>query len=375
MLPMQSRKRNRLCAGSGLLFIPAVVICSLFCPFSTHGATGQSVRPEAVQGQNPESVSAADIPVLHATSNLVLLDVLVVNRRNGHMITNLTADDFALQEDGVPQQISYFTQDKLPLSILFLFDLTDSVQLQLKALGAGAQQVLEHLKPEDEVSVETFSSRIQQIQPFTRDRSLAAAAILKASTMHSKEPTFIDEDVTEAVEAAGDATLRNSRRVLVFFTDGTADPPSRIARLFAGRSAPAKLHTHVEAEEALLRSGVTVAALIDRPPLDDAMIGMEYAMPLGWALNLQPKMNDVSRYAAQTGGPVLKSGGHKVAADLASLLDAIRARYTLGYVPTTDRPAGSFCRIRLTLTQKAYEEHPELRNGRYEVRTRVGYYR
>jgi len=46
--------------------------------------------------------------------------------------------DFRLYENGVLQRISYFSQDELPLSVVFLFDLTDSVRPVLKPLAEGA---------------------------------------------------------------------------------------------------------------------------------------------------------------------------------------------------------------------------------------------
>ncbi|MFP5235514.1 MAG: VWA domain-containing protein [Acidobacteriota bacterium] len=328
------------------------------------GATAQQALEPSASG-----------PVFHLDSSLVLLDAIVADHKTGRMVTTLTPEDFALEEDGVPQKIRYFSQDKLPLSIVFLFDLTQTVQPQLKELGAGALDVLDHLKPEDEVAIMAFASTAHMLQPFTKDRTLAATAIQRAATMKTNAATFIDEDVYEGAQAAMQATIPDSRRVLVFFTDGTANYVNKLTKKISSKELPEHLHTRAEARDALLRNGLTVAALIDRSPADDLIIATMNSNPLILALGGGARLHDVEHFAAETGGPVLHGHGRKVAANLAALIEEIRGRYTIGYVPSTRRPAGTFCRIRLKLTPEALTAHPELKDGHYQVRSRAGYYR
>lgn len=54
------------------------------------------------QAQEP----AQPIDVLHIRAQLVLVDASVVNRRTGQVVPGLTADDFDLREDGVPQTVT-----------------------------------------------------------------------------------------------------------------------------------------------------------------------------------------------------------------------------------------------------------------------------
>ena len=314
-------------------------------------------------------------PVLHVSSELVLLDALVANKKTGKLEQGLTIHDFQLTEDGVPQQLKYFSQDTLPLSIVFLFDLTQTVQPELKELGGAAAEVLSHLKPEDEIAVMTFSSSAQLLQPFTTDRTLAAAAIKRAAGSKSNEATFLDEDMYEAIDQAIKSSLPGSRRVLVWFTDGTANMVNPMTRKAFGKSAPALLHTRAEASDKLMHTGVVVSALIDRSAAADARIAIEDANPLAWAMGMGARLGDVQRYAAETGGPVLNGGKKEVAANLAVLLDEIRGRYTMGYTPSTTRPPGTFCHLELKLAHETLESHPELKQETYVVRTRAGYYR
>ena len=202
-------------------------------------------------------------PTIHVGTEFVLLDALVENKKSGAPLDTLSAEDFELSEDGVPQTISYFSRDQLPLSVVFLFDMTETVHAALVPLAQAALQVLGHLKREDEVAVMTFSSRADLMQDFTTNRKLAAEAVRTASWMEDVEGTFLDEDMFEAVEQVMKAKEGN-RRVLVWLTDGTANEENAFSRATIGQHAPTHLHSQAEAMTRLLQSGAVVSVLIDR---------------------------------------------------------------------------------------------------------------
>lgn len=328
-----------------------------------------AIIPELCAQTSPSPVTPT---TFHASSDFVLVDALALNKRTGAPIEGLTAQDFQITEDGIPQTIAYFGRDQLPLSIVFLFDLTDSVREALKPLAASANEVLARLKPQDEVAVMTLSSHLDLLQGFTTDHALAATAIEKASQMKSPEATFIFEDVWEAAGEAEKATISGSRRVLAFFTDGTANEQSPFARNLYGRHAPARLHTKDDATERLLRSGAVVAALIETTPLTDMLVSQD-VNPLAWAMGGGTRVGDVRRYADQTGGPFLDTNKAEAPDRMAKLFDELRDRYTLGYKPSTAHRAGTFCRIRVNLTREARLRLP--RRTKPALRVRIGYYR
>jgi hypothetical protein len=90
-------------------------------------------------------------PVFHAKSELVLIHVEVIHTKTNTRMGQLQAKDFSLWEDGEPQTISFLDHDQFALSVMLLFDLTDSVRVVLRRLAAGARSALDRLKPEDEV--------------------------------------------------------------------------------------------------------------------------------------------------------------------------------------------------------------------------------
>jgi VWFA-related protein len=314
---------------------------------------------------------AGSASTIRVSSQFVILDAQVENKQTHALIGNLQLSDFRLSEDGVPQKITYFSQDRLPLSVVFLFDLTDTVRDALKPLAEGAREILGHLKPEDEVAIMVFSSHTELLQNFTTDRTLAANAITKASSMESKDGTFIHESMYQAVQQAMQSTMPGSRRVTIWLTDGTANFENSMTLKTIGKGAPARLHTKEEATAELLHSGVVVSALIDRTAATDmTMIALD-ANP--FAMLFGGRTGDIRKYAEMTGGPVLDTSKKEIAARLAALVDQIRLRYTLGYKPSTSKPQGTFCQLHLQLNPATMKARADLRKA--QVRTRQGYYR
>jgi VWFA-related protein len=315
--------------------------------------------------QSSPSPAQSAPATIHVDTQFVLLDALVENKKTGRTVDTLSAKDFQLSEDSVPQTISYFSRDQLPLSVVLLFDMTETVHAALEPLAQAALEILGHLKREDEVAVMIFSSRTELLQGFTISRPLAATAIKTASWMADVEGTFLDEDMFEAVDQAMKARAGN-RRVLVWLTDGTANDENTFTQASIGQHSPAHLHSHHEAMNRLLQSGAVVSALICRTAETNRVI---MASGMGAA-----RVGDIDEYAKATGGPVLNTGTKEAADRLALLIDQIRARYTLGYKPTRVQPQGKFCKLSLQLSSELLRENPELHKSGV-VLTKSGYYR
>ncbi len=305
------------------------------------------------------AITSPDPPItLHVTTQLVLVDASVQLRKTGESLEGLTPADFLLTEDGTPQTITSLSEDQLPLSLVLLFDLTDTVHPVLQYLSGGAAAVLRHLRPQDEVAVMTFSSHTTLVQPFTRDRMSAVEGIdAAAASYDAQEPTFLFEDLWQAVAQSRQARRPDSRRVQIWLTDGSANDQN--AQRGLAKHAPAMLHTEDEATAALLRSNAVVSALIERSPIPTHT----------------GRFGDIERYAERTGGPVLFATAGDVDAQLASLLDILRQRYTLGYRPGVPHPEGTLCHLQVALSSAFFASHPGLKPKNLLVHARQSYIR
>jgi VWFA-related protein len=341
-------------AGGALLLLVASRAASL---------PAQPPSGQAGAAAQPKAVFRVSVP-------LVVLDAVVGDPRTKQPVGGLTAADFVVQEDGKPQRITYFGRDEMPLSIVFMFDLTDTVRPVLRTLCSSAEYILGFLKPQDEIAVAVFSSTATIVQAFTTDHKLAAAAIERASEMRSREGTFLNESVYQvALETLKSSTPRH-RRAIICLTDGTVNIPSEWMRKFYGRSVPkGQIHTEAEAYRVLFEAGASFNAVIERSALTYLFSPTKFMDPSSLEAWRYPP-GHVTKYAAVSGGIVLNSSKRATVQQLVTLLGDLRSRYTLAYTPSDDAPAGSFCRIHLELTPEA-----RARFGNPTVKTRSGYYR
>ena len=311
--------------------------------------------------------------VFRVRVDLVVVDAQVLNKKTGRPVGALRREDFELFENGVRQQITSFSQDELPLSLVFLFDLTDSVRPVLQPLAEGALRALQHLKPEDEVAVMVYAAKAEMLQGFTTDRQLIVNAIQKASRMESREAAFFNQGMFQAALQSERATNPASRRVVVWFTDNIPNVPSEEIRSHYGKSLPAEsLHTEKDALRELFKSGTTVCTMLEHSDISESAFMANMRNPIMMLERRRYPPGDVYEYSGETGGMVFEPLGPKQAAQkLSEMIDQIRNRYTLGYHPSTSSSQpGQFYQLKLTITPEA-----EQREGKLFVRTRRGFYR
>lgn len=308
-------------------------------------------------------------PVYRVDVHVVLVDAQVLNKKTRHAARELKKEDFELYEDNVRQQVSSFSQDTLPLSVVLLFDLTDSVRPVLKSLAEGALEALQHLKPEDEVTVMVYAASAQVLQEATTDRSLAVAAIEKASRMESAEAAFFNEGIFQAAEQLAKGKNSSSRRVIIWLTDDVPNIPSedsvplRYRRSLNG----AMPHTQADAVQHLLQTSTVVCSLVKQ---SDLSVSGEAGLMSKPAERMLHPPGEVYKYASVTGGQVIEFKKKELKEKLALLIDDLRMRYTLAYHPAAQKAKGKYCAIKVKLT-------PETKKsiGNVVVEARQGYYR
>ncbi len=316
-----------------------------------------------------DNAATSEAPqVLRVNVRLVMVDAQVLSRKTGRAVSSLRAVDFQVYEDGVQQPITSFSQDELPLSVVFLFDLTDSVRPVLKSLAGGALQALKRLKPEDEVAVMVYAASTQLLQDFTTDRELAAKAIEKASKMESPEAAFFNEGMFQAASQAIKSKNPSSRRVVLWMTDNVPNIPSEEIRARYGRSISfEKLHSKNEAMLELLKHGTVVYTLLRMSDISRAEEGNNFSHV---AERMLYPPGDVYRYSEQTGGHVIEANTRNMETKLANWIDELRTRYTLGYHPPDGKKPGKFCKVQVKVSPEIKQ-----REGKVLIEAKLGYYR
>jgi VWFA-related protein len=163
-------------------------------------------------------VRAQQDDVLRTETALVQLNVGVVDKQ-GHSITNLSANDFTIYEDGVKRPIVHFEPTEAPFSLVMLLDTSGSTVTFRQQIEGAALRFLDALSPEDRVAVIDFNGKGVKLQlPFSTDRHRIAYTIgITLQTGRGETPLY--EALRYSVkELAHEAPRR--RKAIVVLTDG-----------------------------------------------------------------------------------------------------------------------------------------------------------
>lgn len=102
--------------------------------------------------------------VIKVYTNAVPVSVTVKDA-NGHLFQGLTRDNFSVYENGVKQQIRFFTSDPFPVSAAIVIDV-GMPEIALKKIKDTLGALVGSFSQFDEVSVYTYASTVKQYQDF-----------------------------------------------------------------------------------------------------------------------------------------------------------------------------------------------------------------
>jgi VWFA-related protein len=118
-------------------------------------------------------------PTISVNVKLVTM-FATVRDKHGALIRNLTKDDFALQQDGHPQTITYFAPDSdLPLTLGLLVDTSMSQRRVLDQERDASHAFLDHMLREDKdkAFVIHFDHEVELLQDLTSSRPKLETAL------------------------------------------------------------------------------------------------------------------------------------------------------------------------------------------------------
>jgi len=149
---------------------------------------------------------------------VVNLDLAVTDARDRPVI-NLTGSDLAVYEDGIPQELCIFTQERLPLSLTILIDGSSSMQPRIAVAQAAALRLIGTLGPADEAQVAQFTRRLTVLQDFTSDRGRLEAAVGRVA-VEGETSLYSALYISIKGLVAGRRPGEDRRRAIVVLTDG-----------------------------------------------------------------------------------------------------------------------------------------------------------
>lgn len=113
-------------------------------------------------------VVLAQQQVFRTGVEVVSLNVTVTDPSNA-FLTDLTREEFEVFEDGVRQEITFFTRSHTPISLALLLDTSASMDDKIATAQEAAVGFARRLRSEDNAMVVDFDSRVTVLQTFTND--------------------------------------------------------------------------------------------------------------------------------------------------------------------------------------------------------------
>jgi VWFA-related protein len=270
--------------------------------------------------------------------DVVRVDVSVLHGRTP--VAGLKAENFALTDNGVAQDVSSATLDSLPISVSLVLDVSGSVAGQeLTHLIEAGQQLVGSLHPDDRASLITFSEQVFVNVPLTSDVSAVGKAL---AGLEGRGATSMNDAIHVAMNLR---PLDTSRSVIIVFSDGGDN---------VSWTTPAALVDEVK------KAGVVIHAIELKTDVPDRARPESPTMLAQGFIDRVPVLQAVT---LEAGGRVWSA---KSSRDLKTLftqaLEEMRARYLLTYTPK-GVPQDGWHTLKVSL-----------KNARGDVTARPGYF-
>lgn len=257
--------------------------------------------------QNPTVV---DRRPLRSSIELTVVTA-TVRDADGRLVTGLPRAAFEIYEDGDRQSISQFTNERVPVGLGLLLDISDSMfgRRIVEARGAVERFLLELLKPTDAFFVMAFNHEPRMLTAWTNDPStvrdvLAALkpwggtaiydAIIRAEPMldvRTRERAALVV-ISDGADTASDATLREVRTTVL-----RTDAFIYAVAIDAADRRPINTRVNPEAlREITNQSGGTTEIVHDSGDLDGATARIAEELNSQYVLGYSPHHGADGRY-------------------------------------------------------------------------------
>jgi VWFA-related protein len=324
----------------------------LLLPYVSSRISSQT-RERTVNANDRPAAQPAE--VVKVDVDLVRVDALVLQKKTARVVGNLKQTDFVILEDGTKQEVTHFSQDSLPLSVLLLIDRGGCIDPFGTEVHRAANAALARLKETDEVAVMTYHDDAELLQEFTRDRSEIETALERIPNKHEWADHCLNKAFAKAADYMVTAGNPVGRRVIIVITG--------ITRNFDCRHGP----SGKAAKQALYESGSVVCGLIPKTAIQ-RMENRYMVWGTRMAGSLGVPTLDIKELAAETGGEVLEDKPARLDTTFATLIDHLRTRYNLAFVSSNRKRDGTLRKLKIDVTPEF-----EKSQGKLVVKARRSY--
>jgi VWFA-related protein len=249
---------------------------------------------------------------------LVQLSVSVLDK-DGQPVNGLRKEDFAVFEDGVQQEMSWFSHEDVPISVGLVIDNSASMHNKRERVNRAALSFASESNPNDETFIVNFDDAAYLEQDYTSNIDDLIAAL---SDIDTRGQTALYDAVYLSAAHLGQG--KKDRKALLVITDGedNASKYSREKVLSGLRQSKVTVYAIGLLEENDARGPV-----FGKSPSKKTKEALEqFAQATGGRAYFPRSIDEI--------GPLCR----RVARDL-------RNQYILGYTPSNQKLDGSWRRI------------------------------
>ena len=134
---------------------------------------------------------------------------------NGQFVKGLTARDFTVLENGVPQELAAFIEADFPAAVALAIDRSVSMKgTPLTVARTAGRVFVSSLRPEDRVGLIGIGSQVELLAPIETDRARISAAL---AALDPWGTTSLHDAIVQSIDLLAGETRR---RALVLLSDG-----------------------------------------------------------------------------------------------------------------------------------------------------------
>ncbi len=298
----------------------------------------------------PERINPKEIFTLSATTNLINVDVSILDK-NGYPISSLTRKNFKVLDDGVPQTLSNFSTTEAPLTVCMLIEFSNKWWGFLYLALEDAYQFINYMQPKDWVAVVDFDMQPHILTDFTQDRYQVRAAL---DTL--RIPGFSEINLYDA---------------LAFTIDRMKDIQGRKAII--GICTGIDTFSKLTYGEMLKISKASDAAIYPISILEFIDVRTAGSMT---AITAKSQLSFIAQYSGgQAYFPRFEAELPSVYQQIASQL---RTQYSLGFIPSNPSKDGKYHKLKIDLVDEQGNtlriQNEKGKQVKYRIVAREGYY-
>jgi Ca-activated chloride channel family protein len=182
--------------------------------------TPEPTQPAAPPAGQQTPTPGVQGPTFRSGIDVVSLNVTVTDGAKT-FIRDLERGDFSVYEDGVKQEVTFFTKAQTPIALSLLLDTSASMEDKMKLTQEAAIGFIERLRPEDMAQIVDFDNRVSILQNFIPDHTPLEAAIRRtvaggSTSLHNA--IYIALKELKKVKAKSQDEVR--RQTIVVLSDG-----------------------------------------------------------------------------------------------------------------------------------------------------------